>query len=127
MANPVLRLFAGIRKQLNTYAPRAKFASPPGGELERSLRDSDVERLLADQLGPSKLLPQRLAALGLDVNYIREAEPALYRDMQRVCLGCSRRGKCARDLWRGDVEAGMRDYCPNAATIDPLILDRKSP
>ena len=105
----------------------------------RDLSKEDRERTAADlgvdvhelegvaswcQEGPAELMPARLEALGLDPEGVRQCEPAVFRDMQRVCGRCHSSKQCARDLADGDVEAGMREYCPNASTIDALLVER---
>ena len=65
--------------------------------------------------------------LGLDPAYLRYARTATYRDMERVCGTCRAWRRCARDLAKGDVQAGMRSYCFNAPTIDALTVDRFEP
>jgi hypothetical protein len=69
-------------------------------------------------------MPQRLERLGLDPGYLKAAETSTYRDMERVCASCRAWRRCARDMARGDVEAGMRSYCLNAPTIDALMVER---
>ena len=66
----------------------------------------------------SELMPWRLQQLGLDPAYVKFARAATYRDLERVCASCKARRRCARDLANGDVQAGMRGYCLNAATIE---------
>ena len=73
--------------------------------------------------GPRDLMPERLKALGLPPDQLRAMEPAVYRDMQRVCSHCQAMKKCEKDMAHGDYDTGHRDYCLNAPTID--ALDRK--
>ncbi len=71
----------------------------------------------------TEFMPWRLQRLGLDPGYLKLCCPSLYQDLERVCISCQSRRLCARDLARGDVESGMRRYCPNAPTMDALVLD----
>jgi hypothetical protein len=66
------------------------------------------------------LLERRLAANGLNVEQIRQSEPHVLRDLQRVCGQCADRSHCAHDLDTNDRDRAWRDYCPNTATLDAL-------
>jgi len=114
-----------------THALRDEMRSLAPGELEHIMRDlgmgpGDVDQLMAGHPGPTRLLPRRLQAMGLDSEYLQYAEPPLYRDLQATCSKCRSWCRCERDLARGDPEAGLRDYCLNAHTIDALVVDRQS-
>lgn len=71
------------------------------------------------------LLSQRLEALRLDEVSIARSEPAVLRDLQRVCGQCSAEGQCASDLYRNPDDRVWRDYCPNVATLDALRTEEK--
>ena len=60
-----------------------------------------------------------------DPEFVRHAEPTTFRDLARVCASCQASRRCARDLSRGDVQAGMEAYCLNSATIDALTVSCK--
>src|SRR5947207_1675406 len=66
-------------------------------------------------------MPERLRQLGLDPEFLRRGDTAVYRDLERVCARCKASERSARDLAAGVVEAGMRSYCSNAHTINALI------
>jgi hypothetical protein len=110
----------------------AELATCPPSELHRIAQDlglsvSDVRSLTCSHPGPSELMPRRLEQLGLDPAFFECARMATYRDMERVCGTCSAWRRCASDLAKGDVEAGMSSYCLNAPTIDALTVDRFCP
>ena len=71
----------------------------------------------------TELMPWRLQQLGLDPGYLKVCYPSLFQNLEMVCATCRSRRLCARDLARGDVESGMRRYCPNAPTIDALVVN----
>jgi hypothetical protein len=102
-------------------------AMPPDERLriaaDLGLSSADLSRLTGSHPGPSELLPQRLEQLGLDREYIVRAEPAVYRDLLRMCSSCTAWRRCRRDLARGAVQAGMGSYCLNMATLDALTVD----
>jgi hypothetical protein len=70
-----------------------------------------------------ELMPWRLQQLGLDPGYVKVCCTSVYQTLDRVCASCKSRRLCARDLARRDVESGMRRYCPNAPTIDALLIN----
>jgi hypothetical protein len=91
------------------------------------LSEQGLRSLGCSHPGPSELMPQRLRQLGLDPGYVKMARTSAYRDLERVCASCKAWRRCARDLARGDVQAGMRAYCLNAPTLDALLLERPPP
>jgi hypothetical protein len=70
-----------------------------------------------------ELLSERLQQLRLDRDYIKVCCPSVYQELERVCASCKLHRLCAQDLASGDVESGMRSYCPNAPTIDALVVN----
>ena len=107
----------------------AELAACPPNELHRiaqdvGLSERDLRSLACSHPGPSELMPRRLQELRLDPAFVKYARTATYRDMERVCGTCKAWRRCARDLAKGDVQAGMRSYCLNAPTIDALTVDR---
>lgn len=66
------------------------------------------------------LLPQRIAAIGLDAQRITATEPQVMRDLERVCSQCEEHGRCARELAHDRKSWEWRTYCPNVATFDAL-------
>ena len=77
----------------------------------------------ADVSADAELMHWRLQLLGLDPGYVKVCRTSTYQDLKRVCASCKSRRLCERDLARGDVESGMRSYCPNAPTIDALVVN----
>jgi hypothetical protein len=63
------------------------------------------------------------AAAGLDPGYVKVCCTSACHDLERVCASCKSRRLCERDLSEGNVEPGMQSYCPNAQTIDALIVN----
>lgn len=61
-----------------------------------------------------------LRALGIDPNRLVDRDAATMRDLQRLCLGCSRKRQCRADLTKGTGAKNYRDYCPNAYTLTLL-------
>lgn len=67
-----------------------------------------------------RLLLRRLAALDLDCDEVAQVKPQAFFELQRVCVTCRKRRRCARDLARADAAEAWEDYCPNAATLKAL-------
>ena len=99
-------------------------------ELTRVAQDAGLNgpqlRTLAGRWPASAgLLSQRLEALRLDQATIAKNEPAVLRDLQRVCGQCPADGQCAHDLDRDPDDRAWRDYCPNVPTLDALRTEEK--
>jgi hypothetical protein len=127
----IARLRTYWRRRLNARRSMAELAACPPGELLRIATDvgltpTDLKRLVCSHPGPSELLPQRLEHLGLDPEFVRRGQTATYRDLARVCASCTDWRRCERDLARGNVQAGMGDYCLNTHTIDALTVEGRA-
>ncbi|MFM9846840.1 MAG: hypothetical protein ACKVP3_06750 [Hyphomicrobiaceae bacterium] len=121
------RLRQTWRRILSRRRALNELAACPPGELRRIASDvglsgDDLRRLYCGHNGPSELLPQRLQLLGIDPEFVRHAAPTTFRDLARVCASCKASRRCARDLARGDVQAGMDSYCLNGPIIDALTV-----
>jgi hypothetical protein len=137
MEEPMLNLSANAaltslrdkwRRMVRKRRSLVELAVCPPSELRRIAQDvgvsvSDLRIIAAAHPGPSELLPLRLELLGLDPGYVRSAQTAIYRDMERTCAMCPAWKRCARDLAKGDVQAGMDSYCLCSPTIDALAVD----
>jgi hypothetical protein len=116
------------RRMVRKRRSLEELAACAPSELQRIARDvgvsvSDLHIIAAAHPGPSELLPLRLELLGLDPGYVRAELTGTYRDLERTCAMCPARRRCARDLAKGDVQAGMDGYCLCSATIDALAVD----
>jgi hypothetical protein len=121
------RLRRSWHRSMNRWRAVHELAACPPSEIRRLASDlglsgDDLRQLCRSDLGPSELLPRRLELLGIDPEFVRRAEPTTSRDLARVCASCQASRRCARDLARGDVQAGMEAYCLNSATIDALTV-----
>jgi hypothetical protein len=107
------------------------FAGCSGAEIDRVLFEagltrSDLENMARHSYGPDNLLPQRLAAEGIDADKLHRFEAAVYREIYRVCAGCRSVGRCESDLQSHDaIQADWRSYCLNADTITALSTENK--
>jgi hypothetical protein len=70
------------------------------------------------------LLSRRLAALGLDEAAIGHTQPAVLRDLQRVCSLCVSTRDCKHDLASRDPsDPAWQVYCPNVTTLEALTTE----
>ena len=117
-------------RMLRNRRSLVELAACPPSELQRIARDvgvsvSDLRIMAAAHAGPSELLPRRLGLLGLDPAYVKSALTVTYRDLERTCAMCPAWRHCARDLAKGDAQAGMDSYCLCSPAIDALAVDRE--
>ena len=70
------------------------------------------------------LLGKMLAALGVNAEDLASKDPMLMRDLQRLCVSCDHKQRCAHDLAAGTAGEHYREYCPNAYTLD-VLLERR--
>jgi hypothetical protein len=94
-------------------------------ELDRIARDIGMTPANLDMLvrqGPHSAdeFQKMLRALGIDEEAIWRAEPALLRDMERVCSFCEHKGQCRHELEAGTAPANYEEYCANADSIGVL-------
>jgi hypothetical protein len=94
-------------------------------EVERMAHDfrmSASELRAVASRGPegADLLLDRMAALDLDRNEVRRTQGRTFQDLQRVCMMCESRRRCARDLGRASAAPAWKDYCQNATTLMAL-------
>jgi len=82
-----------------------------------------LNRKRPDRSCGAELLSQRLQQLRLDPEYMTVCHSSVYEELKRLCASCKFQRICAQDLADGDVEAGMRSYCPNAPIIDAMTVN----
>jgi hypothetical protein len=96
-------------------------------DVERMAHDVGVDRAVLRVLagkwpGSADLLSRRMDELELDP--ATQVEPAVVRDLQRVCSLCVSKRKCSHDLASHSSDPAWREYCPNVETLDALIAGR---
>jgi hypothetical protein len=120
----VIDLFGDWLKQRRELNEFMEYAADPG-EFERVARDlnvtpADLERLVRQGSQSANELPYTLTGLGIDEAALGRAEPALLRDMERVCSFCTHKRQCHEELAAGTAATNYVEYCENADTIDML-------
>jgi hypothetical protein len=121
----VIDLFGDWLKQRRELNELMEFAAADPGELERVARElnvtpADLERLVRQGSQGANELPYTLTALGIDETALWRAEPALLRDMERICSFCTHKRRCHEELAAGTAATNYVEYCENADTIDTL-------
>lgn len=130
---PVKSRLDRLRAWLGWGTAHERQPHPETAELAHITRD--IDRRMADMAliarpnaGPATLMPERVRQLGLDPAYIERAQAEIFRELQQTCGTCNSWRRCARDLARGDATAGANsptgNYCPNAALLDELLIER---
>jgi hypothetical protein len=120
----VIDLFGDWLKQRRELNELMEYAADPG-ELERVARElnvtpADLEMLVRQGSQRGNELPEMLKALDIDEMALRRAQPALLRDMERVCSFCTHKRQCHQELAGGTAATNYVEYCGNADTIDIL-------
>jgi hypothetical protein len=77
--------------------------------------------------GAADVLQKMLLALSVDPKALAEADPAVMRDLQRICILCSQKGRCQHELTEGTAAEHFREFCPNAYTLDALFKQKERP
>jgi hypothetical protein len=117
------------RNWTNSRAALFEVESLGDAELARVADDAGLSasqlRTLAGKWPDSAdLLSQRLAALQLDEAAVRQTEPGVLRDLERVCSLCREKPHCGHDIDRNPIDPEWRTYCPNVETLDALEAER---
>lgn len=96
--------------------------------IARDLMLGPRDLLTLTRHGPdgARLLQEMLKALGVDPAALARNDAVVMRDLQRLCVSCSFKRQCRRDLAEGKLAENYRDYCPNAYTLE-MLFDRASP
>ncbi|MBV9347744.1 MAG: hypothetical protein JOZ70_10595 [Pseudolabrys sp.] len=96
-------------------------------EVEHMARDlgvshDDLVRLVPTNPNAAALLDKLLKALG--VENIAQQNPAVLNDLKRLCVFCGEKERCAHELEVGAATAHYKEYCPNAYTLDSLVVEK---
>ncbi len=111
-----------MRQELRTL-PESVF---DGIRQDTGFSRYDAEHIVADHPGPDHLMPERLAAAGIDAARIEGEQPLLYRDMAATCAKCGSYRKCEREINAGGSPEGKWEYCLNNGNIEALKAAEKS-
>jgi len=120
----VIELFGDWLKQRRELNELMEYSADPG-EFERVARELnvtpvDLEMLVRRGSKGANELPYMLMALGIAETALSRAEPALLRDMERVCSYCTHKRQCRQEVAAGTAATNYVEYCENSDTIDIL-------
>ena len=81
----------------------------------------ELRALAAKGPDAAKLLEQLLISLDVDPGRLANRNPAVMRDLQRLCVVCGQKDRCQHELKEGTAAEHYREFCPNAFTLDALF------
>jgi Family of unknown function (DUF6455) len=88
---------------------------------------NELRELVAKGPHAADLVQKMLVALNVDPKAIAKSNPLVMRDLQRLCINCTDKKRCADELNKGTATAHFHEFCPNALTLDALFEQPASP
>lgn len=86
----------------------------------------ELQAMAAKAPGSTDLLDKMLLALHINTDVFTKAQPAVMRDLQRLCISCNQKFRCRQELNDDTASRNFREFCPNAFTLNALLgSDRK--
>ena len=128
----VLDAIAGwINKYRNMHSANDELVHCSQEDVMRIAKDlgvavSDLRGLTAKGPGAADALQKMLLALSVDPKALAKADPAVMRDLQRICIVCSQKGRCRHELAEGTSAENFREFCPNAYTLEAWFKQKDS-
>lgn len=122
--SPLIAAIAGWCRKWRSHSSFAGLENCAPGDIDRIARDlrltlADLRTL--ERSDEPLLLPQLLTELAIDATELARSEPAVLRDLQRVCSLCDCKRRCKMELAEGDAAATYEAFCPNALTLKALM------
>jgi transcriptional regulator with XRE-family HTH domain len=127
---PIAELLDAIAEWINKYRRLHRVTDELGQctqddviqiAKDLGLSVSELRNLAAKGPGGAEVLQKMLLALSIDPKVLAKNDPATMRDLQRLCIVCSHKGRCQEELAAGTAAEHFREFCPNAYTIDALF------
>jgi hypothetical protein len=87
---------------------------------------SELRKLAAKAPGAADMIKKMLIALRVDPHVLVNTNLAVMRDLQRLCVVCSQKGRCEHELAKGTASEHFREFCPNAFTLDALLKQKNN-
>ena len=87
----------------------------------------ELRALAAKGPGAADLLEKLLVKLHVDPAKLAVANPAVMRDLQRLCVFCGQKERCEHELKEGTAVEHYHEFCPNAFTLDALFKQKTDP
>ena len=112
------------RNSRASYNALSQCGADEVAKMARDLGVSTAELSTLSTKSPesSALLEKLLVALGVEAN--AHAKVAVLHDLQRLCVSCGEKQRCAHELDVGNATEHFRQYCPNAYTLDALLTEK---
>ena len=135
-ANHPDTVFGAIADWVSKYrrylAGRNVFGGCDAEEVRRVAKDlglsaTELRGLARKDPGAADNLLKMLSALDVDADKLAKSDPAVMRDLQRLCMTCGHKRECQRELARGEAAEHFREFCPNAFTLDALLKRESLP
>jgi hypothetical protein len=122
--SPLIATVAGWCRKWKSGSSFSGLGNCTPGDIDRIASDlgvtpADLRSL--ERADEPLLLPQLLAELHIDAAELARSEPAVLRDLQRVCSLCDCKQRCKMELAEGDAAATYESFCPNALTLKALM------
>jgi len=119
----IARWVSNYRKALGTSRELAQCGPEAVAAIAQDLMLSPGELVNIARKGPdgARLLHRLLVALGVDGQALARRDPLVMRDLERLCVSCSQKRRCAHDLAAGTSPGQFKQYCPNAYTLETLF------
>ena len=121
-------MFHVLELWLKRRRENAELSAMEAGERDRVARDlgvspAELSYLVRESHDPVQL-PQMMAALGIDEEAVRRAQPALLRSMRRTCSLCTETVECRYELRDGTAGLTYQEFCPNRKELEELLVTR---
>lgn len=115
-----------INRYREAYAARSELVNCGADEVARiahdlSISSNELATLAAKDANSADLLQKMLVALGVDPKNFACDDPAALRDLQRLCVNCRQKQRCAHEFDVGTAAENYREFCPNSYTLDALF------
>jgi hypothetical protein len=115
-----------INRYREAYAARGELINCGADEIARIAHDlgvssDELATLATKDANSADLLQKMLVALGVDPKNFACDEPAAMHDLQRLCVNCRQKQRCAHEFDVGTAAENYREFCPNSYTLDALF------
>ena len=114
----------------NAIGSNSEFGTCGPDEVMRMAKDigvtpSQLHELVSKGPGAADLLKRMLVALRVDPKVLADIDPLVMRELQWLCITCDNKKRCERELAQGTAAEHFSEFCPNAVSLDELLLDQK--
>ncbi len=115
-----------INRYRAAYAAHGQLISCGADEVEKIAHDlgvssDELASLASKDAKSADLLQKMLVALGVDPKNFENDNRMVMHDLQRLCVNCRQKQRCAHEFDVGTAAENYREFCPNAYTLDALF------